>query len=50
MMIQYTIAKVIDLPDGTIARTIVTNIDSFTSILQYRNDDTIHNYQGHRPA
>ena len=34
-MIIYRIAEVIDLPDGTIKSTIVSNIDSFTFILQY---------------
>ena len=48
MMIQYTIAEVIDLPDGTIVSIIVSNIDSFTLILQYSNN--IHNCRGHRPA
>ena len=49
MMIQYTIAEVIDLPDCTIVSIIVSNIDSFTLILQYSNDN-IHNCRGHRPT
>ena len=50
VMIQYTIAEVIDLPDGTVTSTILSNIDSFTLILQYSNEDTIHNRKGHRPV